>query len=86
MANHLLDYLAIYTNDGITYRDSNMFFAAHSDVSYINETRACSGAGSHIFCLDNDPIPRKNAPVLSLAQIINVVVSSVGIYCQLIPN
>ena len=30
--NHLLDYLATYTNDGITYRASNMVLATHSDT------------------------------------------------------
>ena len=53
-----------------------MVLAAHSDVEYLNETCARSRAGSHIFCSDNDPTPRKNGPVLSLAQIINVVMSS----------
>ena len=53
-----------------------MILAAHSDEAYLNENRARSRAGFHIFCLDNDPIPRKNGPILSLAQIINVVMSS----------
>ena len=53
-----------------------MILAAHSDAEYLNETRARSRAGSHIVCLDNDPIPCDNGPVLSLAQIINVVMSS----------
>ena len=53
-----------------------MILAAHSDAAYLNETRACNHVGSRIFCSDNDPIPRDNGPVLSLAQIINVVMSS----------
>ena len=75
-ANHLLDYLSTYPNDGITYRSSSTILAAHSDAAYLNETRAISCAGSHIFCSYNDPINRKNGLILSLAQIINVVVSS----------
>ena len=52
-----------------------MILAAHSDTAYLNETRSCIHVGSHIFCSDNDPIPGDNGPVLSLAQIINVVMS-----------
>ena len=74
--NHLLDYLATYPDDGITYKDSNMVLTAHFDTAYLNETRTRSRAGSHIFCSDNDPIPCNNVPVLSLSQIINVVMSS----------
>ena len=55
-----------------------MVLAAHSDAAYLNETCARSRTGLHIFCSDNDPIPRNNGPVLSLAQIINVVMSSVS--------
>ena len=55
-----------------------MILSAHSDASYLDETRARSRAGSHIFCSYNDPIPRDNGPVLSLAQIINVFMSSVS--------
>ena len=75
-ANHLLEYLATYPNDGITYRFSNMVLATHSNAAHLNETRACSRSGSHIFSYNNYPTPRKNVPVLSLAQIINVVMSS----------
>ena len=75
-ANYLLDYLATYPNDDINYKPSNIILAAHSDAAYLNETRACSRAGSHIFCSDNDLTPRDNGPVLSLTQIINVVMSS----------
>ena len=53
-----------------------MILAAHSDAAHLNETRACSRAGLRKFCSDNDPIPHDNFPVLSLAQIINVVMSS----------
>ena len=53
-----------------------MILAANSDVAYLNETRVRSRAGLYIFCSDNDPIPDDNVSVLSLAKIINVVVSS----------
>ena len=75
-ASHLMDYLATYPNDSITYRSSNMILAAHSNAEYLIENSAHSHAGLHIFCSENDPIPCNNGPILSLAQIINVVISS----------
>ncbi|KAL7425805.1 hypothetical protein ACHAXH_000792 [Discostella pseudostelligera] len=56
----LLDYVATYPNDGITYRASNMILAAHSDASYLTEPNSRSRAGAHIFLTENDPIPRQN--------------------------
>ena len=53
-----------------------MILDAHSDAANLNETCARSRAGSNIFCSDNDPIPRENEPILSLAQITNVVMFS----------
>ena len=55
-----------------------MVLAAQYDTAYLNETRARSRAGLHIFCSGNDATPSDNGPVLSLAQIINVVMSSVS--------
>ena len=49
-ANHLIDYLATYPNDGITYRSRNMILSAHSDAAYLNETHTRRRAGLHIFC------------------------------------
>ena len=53
-----------------------MVLAALSDMTYLNETRARSRSGSHIFCSDNDPITLYTGPVLYLAQIINLIMSS----------
>ena len=53
-----------------------MILVAHSDTVYLNETRACSRVGLHIFCSDHYPIPRDSGPILYLAQIINVVMPS----------
>ena len=57
-------------------QDRTLILATHSNAAYLNENRACIRAGAHIFCSDNDPIPRDNVPILSLEQIINVVMSS----------
>ena len=45
----LLDYIAIYPHDGITYRASDMILAAHSDASYLKKRMSRSRAGSHNF-------------------------------------
>ena len=71
----LLDYLATYPNDGITYRTSDMVLCGHSDAGFNNESRSCSRAGAHIFLLEDDPMPRWNGPVLTIAQIMKYVLS-----------
>ena len=53
-----------------------MILDARSNASYLNETWILCRSGVHIFCPENDPIPRDNGPILSLAQIINMVMSS----------
>ena len=63
----VLDYLAHYPNKGITYKASKMVLAAHSDASYLSETKSRSRAGAHIFLSNNDPIPQSNGPVQSIA-------------------
>ena len=72
----LLDYLATYPNDGITYRSSDMVLCGHSDAGFNNESRSRSRAGAHIFLSEDDPMPRWNGPVLTIAQIMKYVLSS----------
>ena len=74
--HQLLDYVATYPLDGITYRASSMVLAAHSDASYLTEHGSRSRAGAHIFLSENDPIPRQNGPVLTISQIIKFVMAS----------
>ena len=74
--NQLLDYCATYPNDGIIYRASDMVLAAHSDAGFNNETKSRSRAGAHIFLSEDDPMPRWNGPVLTIAAIIKYVMSS----------
>ena len=45
----LLYYVATYPNDGILFRKSDMILAAHADAGFLNESRAKSRAGAHIF-------------------------------------
>jgi len=74
--HQLLDYVATYPQDGITYRASSMVLAAHSDASFLTEQGSRSRAGAHIFLSEDDPIPRQNGPVLTMSQIIKFVMAS----------
>ena len=76
--NNLLDHVATYPSDGITFKASNMILAAHSDASYLSESKARSRAGAHIFLSNNDPIPQKNDPVLSISAVLRSVYGSVA--------
>ena len=72
----LLEYVATYPADGVTYRASTMTLAAHSDASFLTKSGSRSRAGAHIFLTDDDPIPRSNGPVLTMSQIIKFVMAS----------
>jgi hypothetical protein len=76
--NQLLDHLALHPNDGTTYKASKMILAAHSDASYLSETKSRSRAGAHIFLSNDDPIPQSNGPVLSIAAVMRSVYASAG--------
>ena len=72
----MLDYFATYSNDGIVYRASDMILAAHSDAGFHNESKWRSQSGAHVFLSEDDPIPRWNGPILSIAQVIKFVMTS----------
>ncbi len=74
--NQLLDYLTTHPNNGITYKASNMILAAHSDASYLSESKSRSRAGAHIFLSNDDPIPQSNGPLLSIAAVLRSVYAS----------
>ncbi len=75
LVHTLLDYVAMYPNDGIVYRASDMVLCAHVDASYLNETKSCSRAGARIYLLEDDPIPCFNGAVLTIATIIKCVMA-----------
>ena len=66
----LLYYVDTYPNDGILFRKSDMILAAHVDAGFLNESKARSREGAHIFLSENDPKPKLNGPVLKIAKII----------------
>ena len=74
--SQLLDYVATYPNDGTIYRSSSMILVAHSDAGFNNESKGRSRAGAHIFLSEDDPEPRWNGPLLTIAQIIKFVMTS----------
>ena len=76
--NKLLNHCATYPNDGITYRASNMVLAAHSDASFLTEPKSRSRAGGHIFLSKDNPIPRNNGPLLTIARVMKSVAASVA--------
>jgi hypothetical protein len=53
-----------------------MVLCAHADAGFLNETNSRSRAGAHIFLSENDPFPRFNGAILSIAQIIKFVMAS----------
>ena len=53
-----------------------MKLAAHSNASYLRETKACSRAGGHFFLSSDSTIPQNNRAALNIAHIIKHVMSS----------
>jgi hypothetical protein len=93
--NLLLDYVATYPNDGAVYCASKMILCAHTDAGFLNETNSCSRADAHIYFSENDPFPRFNGAILSIAQIIKFVMASAAkselaaffiMACEMIPH
>jgi len=72
----LLDYCASQEEAVITYHASNMILAIHSDAGYLNESKARSRAGGHFFLSSDAQNPPNNGAILTIAQIIDAVMSS----------
>ena len=73
---HFLDYAASHPDAIITYCASDMVLAAHSDASYLSESKARSRSGGHFFMSNYDAIPSNNGAVLTVSQIIKAVMYS----------
>ena len=73
---HFLDYAASHPDAIITYLASDMVLAAHSDASYLSESKARSRAGGHFFMSNNNAIPSNNGAILTVSHIIKAVISS----------
>ena len=53
-----------------------MVIAGHSYASYLNFSKPCSRAGAHIVLSEDTPVPTRNVPFLTVAQIIKFIMSS----------
>jgi hypothetical protein len=53
-----------------------MILCAHADAGFLNKSQSRSRTRARIFLLKNDPYPRFNNAVLSIAQIIKFVMAS----------
>ena len=72
----LIDYVATYPNDGILFRKSDTILVAHADARFLNESRSRSRTGAHILISENEPKPKLNETVLTIAQIIKTAMVS----------
>jgi hypothetical protein len=72
----LLDYCASQEEAVLTYHASNMVLAIHSDAGYLNESKSRSRAGGHFFLSSDVQNPQNNGAILTVAQIIDAVMSS----------
>jgi hypothetical protein len=70
-----LGYASTHPKAIVTYQASDMVLAAHSDASYLSEANAWSQAGGHFFMSSNTPCLYNNGAVLTIAQIIEAVMS-----------
>ena len=53
----------------------DIILEAHEYAVSLNESRARSRAGAHIFLSENEPKPKLNGPILTIAQIIKTVMA-----------
>ena len=72
----LLYYVATHPNDGILFKKRDMIWAAHADAGFLNESKARSTSGAHIFLSENEPKPKLNRRIFTIAQIITTVMAS----------
>ena len=72
----LLDYAATHPEAVVTYWSSSMVLAAHSESSYLSETKSRSRVGGYFFMASDIAIPENNGAMHIVAQIIKTVMSS----------
>jgi hypothetical protein len=72
----LMDYASSQEEAVLTYHASDMVLAIHSDAGYLNESKSRSRAGGHFFLSSDVQNPPNNGAVLTIAQIIDAVMSS----------
>ena len=76
--HQFFDYASTDPDAMIAYHANDMVLAVHSDGSYLSKSNARSRDGGHFFMSNNSADPPNNGAVLSVAQIIKAVMSSVA--------
>ena len=71
-----MDYIATQEDSVITYTNSDMKLAVHSDAIYLSEPKARGQSGGHFFLSNEATIPQNNGAVLNIAHIIKHVMTS----------
>ena len=66
--NQLLECSSTYPTNGILYCSSDMVIYAHSDEGFHYDSKGHIRSGAHVFLSENNPMPKWNGPVLTLAQ------------------
>ena len=76
LSKQYLDYAVTHPDAIITYQASDMVLSAHSDASYLSESKSRSRAGGQFFMSNDLPIPANNGAVVTIFQIIKAVIYS----------
>ena len=72
----LLNYVATYPDNSMLFRESGMVLVAHADAGFLNETKARSRAGAHIFLIEDVATPPLREAILTIAKIIKPIMAS----------
>ena len=73
--DQFLDYSASHKQAILTYEESDMVLAVHSDASHLSESKARSRASGHFFMSKDVSFPPNNGAVLNIAQIMKTIMS-----------
>ena len=71
-----MDYITTQEEAIITYSNSYMKLAVHSNASYLIEPKLRIRAGGHFFLSNEAMIPQNNGAILNIAHIIKHVMTS----------
>ena len=67
LVKQFLDYATTHPDAIIMYHASYMVLSAHSDTSYLSESKARSRAGGHFFMSNDSPIPTNIGAVVTIS-------------------
>ena len=65
LVKQFIDYTETHPDANITYHALDMVVSAHSDASYLSESKARSQAGSHFSSQTTHPFPQTTKPLSS---------------------